>query len=206
MAHATLPMSQLVPTHHGASCRECPPVQPALMSGEMALDIWKWPFPWTCPTSSRWLGNDLQEPVGNKGRHHFQISGTSTPKGTASTGRRRASRAVEAPGRSRGAKQTVVGTCPGLTDVARERNRSIVRTWRNTPIKDTANCAHRVGRPPQVQARPDVRHNGCWSMAKSVKGLGKWSAPAAILSLRSMYGKLPENRHIEQGLSKTGLG
>ena len=114
--------------------------------------------------------------------------------------------AVEAPGRSRGAKQTVVGTCPGLTDVARERNRSIVRTWRNTPIKDTANCAHRVGRPPQVQARPDVRHNGCWSMAKSVKGLGKWSAPAAILSLRSMYGKLPENRHIEQGLSKTGLG
>src|SRR6516164_3073767 len=85
MAHATLPMSQLVPTHHGASCRECPPVQPALMSVEMALDIWKWPFPWTCPTSSRWLGNDLQEPVGNKGRHHFQMSGTSTPKGTAST-------------------------------------------------------------------------------------------------------------------------
>jgi hypothetical protein len=188
MAHATLPLSQLVPTHHGASCRECPPVQPALMSVEMALDIWKWSFPWTCPTSSRWLGNDLQEPVGNKGRRHFQMFGTPTPKGAASTGRRRPTRAVETPERSRVPKQTVVGTCPGLTDVASERNRSIVRTWRNTSIKDTANCAQRVGRPPQVQstAHPDVRHDDRrWSSRwRSLSRVQRQeSAPAAILLL-----------------------
>ena len=108
----------------------------------------------------------LQHPVGNKGRRHFQMFGTPTPKGAASTGRRRPTRAVETPGRSRVPKQTVVGTCPGLTDVARERNRSIVRTWRNTPIKDTANCAQRVGRPDRKcsrLARSNIRHDGRWS-------------------------------------------
>ena len=97
-------------------------------------------------------------------------------RGTASTGRRRPTRAVEAPGRSRVPKQTVVGTCPGLTDVARERNRSIVRTWRNAPIKDTANCAQRVGRPPQVQPTGAFHHPAQRSLvepvAKSVKGAG----------------------------------
>ena len=130
----------------------------------------------------------LQHPVGNKGRRHFQMFGTPTPKGAASTGRRRPTRAVETPERSRVPKQTVVGTCPGLTDVASERNRSIVRTWRNTSIKDTANCAQRVGRPPQVQstAHPDVRHDDRrWSSRwRSLSRVQRQeSAPAAILLL-----------------------
>src|SRR5712671_3264331 len=48
------------------------PVWLASMSGEMALEIWKWRLPWTSSISSRSVGNDFQKPLGNEVFRHFQ--------------------------------------------------------------------------------------------------------------------------------------
>jgi hypothetical protein len=51
------------------------------MSAEMTLEMWKWPFPWTCSISSRSVGNDFPHSRGNHGNRYFQMSTIFTPTG-----------------------------------------------------------------------------------------------------------------------------
>jgi hypothetical protein len=52
-----------------------------VMSVEIALDIWKWPFPETSSISNESPGNDFQHARGNEGGRHFQMSSISTLTG-----------------------------------------------------------------------------------------------------------------------------
>ena len=71
--------------HPQLSIRDVQPVGPAFMSVEMALEIWKWRLSWTSSISSRSVGNDFQQPLGNEGSDHFQMSSISTPTGDRPT-------------------------------------------------------------------------------------------------------------------------
>jgi hypothetical protein len=80
----------------GSRRSRCPTVEPALMSMEIALDIWKWRFLWPLRISSMSVGNDFQRPRGNQGFRHFQMSSISTPYGGTTCARCR--RPVQAVG------------------------------------------------------------------------------------------------------------
>src|ERR1700730_7297864 len=53
----------------------------AFMSVKMALEIWKWRVPWTTTISSRSVGNDFQQPLGNEVFRHFQCPTFPPPTG-----------------------------------------------------------------------------------------------------------------------------
>jgi hypothetical protein len=59
----------------------CPPVGSSIIFVKMALDIWKSRLYWTSSISSSPVGNDFQQPRGNQGFCHFQMSTISTPYG-----------------------------------------------------------------------------------------------------------------------------
>src|SRR6266851_7436602 len=44
----------------------------AAMSAQMALEMWKWRLSWTSSISSRSVGNDFQQALGNEAFRHFQ--------------------------------------------------------------------------------------------------------------------------------------
>ena len=58
-----------------------PTVEPAFMSMEMALDIWKWGFPWPLRIFMGLAGNDFQQPHENQGMRHFRMSSISVRRG-----------------------------------------------------------------------------------------------------------------------------
>src|SRR6266436_4253959 len=65
------------------------------MSVEMALEIWKWRLPWTSSISSRSVGNDFQQPLGNEVFRHFRCPTFPTPYGgPACAAHRRPAQAV----------------------------------------------------------------------------------------------------------------
>ena len=66
------------------------------MSVEMTLETWKWRLPWPLCISGMSAGNDFQQPRGNQGMRHFQMSSTSAPTGDDRVGRRRPIQAVGA--------------------------------------------------------------------------------------------------------------
>jgi hypothetical protein len=48
---------------------------------KMALEIWKWWFPWPLRIFNTSVGNDFQQPLENEAFRYFQMFSISTPTG-----------------------------------------------------------------------------------------------------------------------------
>jgi hypothetical protein len=64
-----------------AAVEELAAIFTALILVEMTLENRKWRFLWTSCISNTLVGNDFQQPRGNRRKRHFHMSTISTPYG-----------------------------------------------------------------------------------------------------------------------------